>query len=64
MGRMEFIADERVVPPVTTRQSGAQRAAGTGLTATLFWVKTSMFLKRCNRNMKYFPFHTISLALG
>lgn len=37
--RMDFTADERVVPPVTTKQTTAQFTAGMNLIETHFWGK-------------------------
>lgn len=60
MGRMDFTADERVVPPCYYQaQLSAQQAQKHTSGA-----KVSMSLKRYNWNVKCFHFHTISLVLG
>lgn len=56
MGRMDFIADERVVPPVTTKQPMAQYAAGMGLTAMLFWGKNQHVPEKVRQECKNISF--------
>lgn len=64
MGRMDFIADERVVPPVTTKQPMAQYAAGMGLTAMLFWGKNQHVPEKVRQDCKIFHFLRHFVGIG
>lgn len=64
MGRMDFIADERVAPPCYHQADLSSVHSRDGFDRNTSGAKVSMFLKRDNWNVKYFHFHTISLVLG
>lgn len=52
---MDFIADERVVSSVTTKQPMALGAAGIRLTATPFWGETQHVPEKVQQECKVFP---------
>lgn len=53
---MDFIADERVVPSVTTTQPMAQRAVGMRSTAPPFWGENQPVTEKVQQECKVFPF--------
>lgn len=61
---MDFIADERVVPPVATRQPVAQCTAGMGLTATLFWGENQHVPDKVQQEREIFPFSNHFVGVG